>query len=115
MNHTNALNLLLNSAHGRFIPHLFVTDACGNLDENFCKMWGLIEDKKTFWDPLLDPECHEYYDAWCWVLDNACYIAGGHAYRLFHSENGDLFSHCLEKMTEGEKQDLFGDYYDANN
>ena len=111
---SGAVNLLLNSAHGRFIPHLFVTDAHGNFDENFCKMWGLVEDKKTFWDPLLDPECHGYEDAWCWVLDNAICMEGGQSYRLFHSENGDLFSYCLEKMTEDDKQDLFGDYCDAD-
>ena len=112
---SSAVNLLLNSAHGWFIPHLFVTDAHGNLDELFCEMWGLGEENKTFWDPLLDPECHGYCDAWCWVLDNAIYMEGEHAYRLFHDENGDLFSYCLEKMTEDEKQDLFGYYYDADN
>ena len=77
-------------------------------------MWGLVEENKTFWYPLLNPECHGYEDAWCWVLDNACCMEGGHAYRLLPGENGDLFSYCLEKMTEGEKQGLFGDYYDVD-
>ena len=115
MNYTSsAVNLLLNSAHGHFIPHLFVTDAHGNFDEFFCKMWGLVEENKTFWEPLLDTECHGYDDAWCWVLDNAVCTEGENTYRLFHGENGDLFSYCFEKMTEAEKQFLFGYYYETD-
>lgn len=100
-----AVNLILDSHRGIYIPRDFVTDHSGNTLDEGNSNWGLTEANIAHWGSAADPESEGYWDAWSWILDNAEYTDdSGNKYRLH--QDGDLWGVCYDRMTDDEKSNF---------
>lgn len=100
-NKLNAVNLLLCSERGRYIPRDFA---------NECDFIALGISEETA--QKLETENEFYWDVWSKVLDTAQYIdADGNIYRLH--QDGDLWLICYELMTNEEKINFGFDMEDS--
>jgi hypothetical protein len=96
----DAIELLLDSARGVFIPQNFV--------ESFSLVdWHVSEnDRAVLAKGPDDNEC--YWDVWDCVLNSAHYDYNGKAWTLY--QDGDLWAVCLDLMSEEEKSNFgFGE------
>lgn len=106
-----ALQLVLSSARGRYIPRDFVTGSNGpeEIDTEHCQNWGLTDANREQWKDALNPEHEWYWEAWGWILNNAKFTdTDGNEYLL--RQDGDLWAYCAERMTDEEKANFFGEY-----
>lgn len=93
-----AIEILLDSARGIYIPRDFVNDT---LIGEFGWQGITEEDIKA----LSDPTNEWYWDTWETVLNNATYISAcGKKYTLH--QDGDLFAICFDLLTETQRIEL---------
>ena len=93
-NKLKAINLLLCSERGQYIPRDFANEC------DFIAM-GISEETAQ----QLEPENEFYWDVWSDVLSTAQYTDDdGNIYRLHH--DGDLWLICYELMTNEEKSNF---------
>lgn len=85
--------LLLSDHHGIYIPQHFA--------EGFNNWQGITEEDKQ---DLSNPDNACYWDAWDSVLNKAKFEQDGYTWRLW--QDGDLWAHCFELMTDEEKQNF---------
>ena len=88
-----AIELLLDSARGSYIPRDFVE----SMD---VPKWGLDPES---WQvkACADPDSELYWEAWESIVNNAEANLEGYTYRLHH--DGDLWAVDYDRMTEEEK------------
>lgn len=100
MNAMNAVECLLDSNRGVYIPQNFAEECLGK-----GTTWtGVSEEDRQIL--LAGPDHEKYWDVWCDVLDTASIEVNGHKYTLQIGENGDLFAICPEKMTLEEQRNM---------
>jgi len=97
----SGFEILMSDSRGVYIPQNFAESY--HMDQ-----WGVSDHDR---DCLLSgPDYTEnefYWEAWENVVSNACYIdKNGNVWRLW--QEGDLFSYCLELMTDEEYCNFFG-------
>lgn len=93
-----AVELLLDSNRGIYIPQHFV-------EECDIGKWNVKPEDATAL--AKGPEEEWYWETWETVLNNAEYTAENGDKYVLH-QDGDLFAVCLDKMSEDEKESLFG-------
>ena len=92
--------LFCDSASGIYIPQRFINEI-----DRAC-VTGISEQDYA---DLSDPDNEWYWDTWDRVCNNAEIIdKDGNQYTIHH--DGDLWLLDLERMTEEEKANFFGDY-----
>lgn len=94
-----AVSLLVNDAHGVYVPQVFFknydTDLWSGIDPDNVK---IIEE---------GPEHEYYWEAWDEVLASARYTLGGHTWTLW--QDGNLFAVCGDLLTDVEYKCFFGE------
>lgn len=99
MSKLQAVEILLDSARGRYIPRDFVEEI--SVGEEFGWQGITEEHIKT----LSNPDNEGYWEAWNEVLNNATYVSKcGKEYTLH--QDGDLFAICFDELTETQLIDL---------
>lgn len=93
-----AIEILLDSAHGIYIPQLFIE----TLKPEYLE--SITEEQK---EDLADPYNEYYWDTWNDILINFELELDGNIYELY--QDGDLFLYCYDLMTEEEKENFFQD------
>lgn len=96
---SDAIILFCDSASGRYIPQRFAAEIMPQY------LQGVSQDDLN---ELADPDNEFYWYTWDRVLSNAKVVDGEHEYILYH--DGDLWLLDIERMTEQEKTNFFGDY-----
>lgn len=96
----SGIEILLDDSRGVYIPQ--------NFAEMFdMKTWGISDDTRNILLAGPTSENEWYWEAWENVLSNASYIdTAGNKWLLW--QEGDLFIHCVELMTDREYADFFG-------
>lgn len=91
-----ALELLLDSARGTYIPQNFV-------EEFKLEKFGLDPNS---WEvqTCADSDNENYWEAWETILNKAEYHEDGNVWRLH--QDGDLWAICYELMTDEEKHNF---------
>ena len=100
-----AVCLLVDSAHGVYVPRSF----CTNFD---LTKWAGIDQadvdiilSENAEGDLLSPyEIEAYWDAWQEILDSATFTENGNVWRL--NQDGDLWALCYELMTNEERSNF---------
>jgi hypothetical protein len=93
----NAINLLLDSNRGIYIPQHFV-------NEFDLPLFGIAEDGEDIKTLRAGPDHQWYWGAWDNILRHAETEDGG----LLHHD-GDLWLVYPERMTNEEHQNMFGE------
>lgn len=88
--------LLLNDAHGIYIPQLFA--------KNFFGFEGIDEEDLTIC--RAGPDHEHYWDAWDNILNHA-YSIDKHGFKYILHQDGDLWAYCPDQMTEEEKEEFY--------
>jgi hypothetical protein len=106
MNTFNAVVLMVNGAHGVYVPETFAT----MIDPS---QWSGISDEDLLALQLREfGEDGAYWETWDTVLNNATYTdKDGNVFRLH--QDGDLWAYCIERMSLEEQQNMFqcSDFY----
>lgn len=102
MNTFNAVVLLVDGAHGVYVPETFAT----MIDPS---KWSGIREEDLLALRLREfDDDSAYWETWDSVLNNATYTdEQGNVYRLH--QDGDLWAYCIERMTLEEQQSMFPD------
>jgi hypothetical protein len=97
----SGLKLLVNDAHGIYIPQIFVQDFEWN---------GLKPEDISIC--FSGPDNEYYWEAWNSILTNATFAdSEGNIWRLW--QDGDVWAYCEDLMTDAEYYDFFGEYRGA--
>ena len=93
-----AIELVVDSRHGVFIPQFFV--------DFYVKQWGLPKHPDDCAIEICadGPDTEDYWEAWESILNEAKYCKDGRVWRLHH--DGDLWAICYELMTDEEKENM---------
>lgn len=93
----NAIEILVSSNHGVFIPQIFINDF------NLSKFNIVLSDYDK---KVLQDASHEWYwEIWQTIENNALYIdSDKNEYTLML--DGDLFMICYELMTDEDKENF---------
>ena len=96
----NAVNLLVDSSLGVYVPHAFAK----NYD---LSLWSNIDQEDI--DILLKGPFNndQYWDAWDSVLESATYQHQHNTWHLY--QDGDLFALCDNLMTNEEYRNFYGE------
>jgi hypothetical protein len=102
MEHTDNLVLLVNGAHGVYVPKVFAEFDLGD--------WKGIA-KEDIEILKAGPDREHYWDAWQNILDNARTLVNGREYALY--QDGDLWAYDVQAMQDNhpEMVEFFGCEY----
>ena len=93
-----AVNILMDSARGVYIPRDFV-------DGFTLSKWNLDPESWAVKTCLEGPDAEGYWDAWIEILERAEFHRDGHVWRLY--QDGDLWAICEDLMTDYERENFF--------
>lgn len=93
----NAIEILLDSNRGIYIPQHFATQCNADYFDGIAQ---------SDFDTIKNgPDTEFYWDSWENILNNATFTENGHVWRLYH--DGDLFLICDDLMTDEEKVNFY--------
>lgn len=103
-----AVEVLIDSSRGQFIPQHFALDCTGwDFGTRRHTLWSITEEQYGVLSA--GPHRENYWDIWIDVLMmSKCVSDEGAVYTLHQTENGDILAVCEALMTAREKVDILG-------
>lgn len=101
MSELNKVTLLVNGAHGQYVPQVFVEQ----YDLSPLETGWVNVDPENVKILREGPEHQEYWNAWEAVCDTARFYDGEREFTLY--QDGDLWALCLAELTDDELWEMF--------